>query len=350
MNKILIACPRYVRAGNLTYLKKLIAHYDKTTDREFYFLVNEGNRRDLSFLKSKNVYFYNGNILFEGIFTKRLIKRLDIELVHFTSTLVPLFFRVNIKVVCTIHDLNFLTLTQGKVKDLYKRMLYKYSSKVSDGVVFISDFTKHVYTDFVTHVPESIVIYEASESRLEINKRIVKSNELICFAHRKHKNAEAAIKVCSQLACDFKLHVIGLNETVKKLADDLGISNRVQFHHLISDDELDRLYSLSKCLIFLSSYEGFGLPILEAYERECLVITHQLCSLPEVAGKDAFYITDDKHGYSEAAKYIEKIFINDSFFYSEVKKNNQQKEKFSWEKTANKTLGFYDKLTSEAGT
>lgn len=93
----------------------------------------------------------------------------------------------------------------------------------------------------------------------------------------------------------------------------LGVENR--FRHLfVNDEELNYLYRNAVCFVFPSLYEGFGLPILEAYANNCPVMLNNTSCFPEIAGDAAIYFEMEKSGKSdfyEKFSYLYKLSSED---------------------------------------
>ncbi|RKY03627.1 MAG: glycosyltransferase family 1 protein, partial [Planctomycetota bacterium] len=95
-------------------------------------------------------------------------------------------------------------------------------------------------------------------------------------------------------------------------------------------------------LVFASLYEGFGLPILEAFASGVPVITSDCSSMPEVAG-DAAILVDPQNTDSIAAGITK--FCNDPESTGQlVNRGYQRLDVFSWRRTAEKTMELYQKL------
>lgn len=348
--RVMLACPRHVVAGNLTYLRCLIRELNSIESIDLYILVNVKQLPDLSSLiENEKTFTFTGSFFMEGIAVKKLVSRYGFDVVHFTNTLLPLGFKSRAKTICTIHDLNFLTFSQGIIKDWYKKILYKYSRK-SDGLVFISEYTQTTYLNYVKeYTGKKKVVYEASDFSLDISstsRTEKKALNLLCFGHRAHKNAEAAIKILALLDERFVLNIIGCysKKTLTKLILDFGLEKQVAIHENVSDIQLKSFYLNSFAFIFLSKYEGFGLPLLEAMSLGCPVITHDNCSLPEVADNAAYYITNDTSGYEKAADFILKLDFDRKLYQEYKKKSLFQFSKFSWAKTVKETANFYNEV------
>lgn len=346
----MLACPRYVVAGNLTYLRSLVRELNSIESIDIYLLVNIKQLPDLdSLIENEKLLSFSAPSFMEGFAVQKLISKYDIDVVHFTNTLLPIGFKSRAKTVCTIHDLNFLTFSQGIVKDWYKKILYKYSIK-SDGIIFISKFTKRTYLNYVgEYTGKNKIVYEASNYSMgasSTSRKEQKSLNLLCFGHRAHKNSEAAIKILALLDERFVLNIIGCHskKTLTKLILDFGLEKQVAIHEDISDIELKSFYLNSFAFIFLSKYEGFGLPLLEAMSAGCPVITHDNCSIPEVAENAAYYVTDDISGYEKAAEFILKLNNDERLNQDYKKKSLDQFRKFSWTKNALETANFYNEV------
>lgn len=110
----------------------------------------------------------------------------------------------------------------------------------------------------------------------------------------------------------------------------------------VPTDDLVAFYNLATVFVMPSVYEGFGLPVLEAMQSGCPVITTDRGSLAEVAN-NAAYIID---GYSEEsiAKGVEKVFSSKDLQNTLIKKGFEQAKHFTWKKTAEQTILAYKKV------
>ncbi len=107
----------------------------------------------------------------------------------------------------------------------------------------------------------------------------------------------------------------------------------------INDFDLAALYKKAKAFVFPSYYEGFGIPILEAFACGCPVILSNCSSLPEVAEDGAIYFDPyDKKSLSDA---LEKLIYSREISDKLILKGYEQLKKFSWNETAEKTKELY---------
>jgi len=104
----------------------------------------------------------------------------------------------------------------------------------------------------------------------------------------------------------------------------------------ISEEDKYALLSGALALVFPSLYEGFGFPVLEAMHCGTPVITSNTSSLPELAGNAALLV--DPLNVSEIATAMDLIFSHGHLRYRLRAKGYRQAEKFTWERTAQKTL------------
>jgi alpha-1,3-rhamnosyl/mannosyltransferase len=116
----------------------------------------------------------------------------------------------------------------------------------------------------------------------------------------------------------------------------------------VSDDDLVSLYRGARALLAPSSYEGFGLPVLEAMRLGTPVICAHASSLPEVGGDAAAYVRPDD---DEALATIAARVLEDDALHARMRAAGlTQSERFSWEDTARATLDAFDEAAAMAGS
>jgi glycosyltransferase involved in cell wall biosynthesis len=143
----------------------------------------------------------------------------------------------------------------------------------------------------------------------------------------------------------------GLKDELKKVGWHKKLQTHKEFEKdifwpgFVNQSELDAMYKHAKVYVFPTMYEGFGLPIIEAMQAGCPVISQNNSSIPEVAGDAAVLINDNE----PMAPHIKKI-INDKKFKEDlVKKGYKQVKKFSWDKNAKETLNIIKAVAKSEG-
>ena len=123
----------------------------------------------------------------------------------------------------------------------------------------------------------------------------------------------------------------------------MDIDKKIIFTGYIPNVDLVGLYNLAEVLIYPSSYEGFGMPVLEAMACGTPVITSNLSSLPEIAGNAAILVNNPKDS-EEISKAINLILTDQSKRNELIKLGLERALQFSWEKSAQKVLNVYREL------
>lgn len=114
--------------------------------------------------------------------------------------------------------------------------------------------------------------------------------------------------------------------------------SKIELSGYIEEDDLRKYYSNALCFIYPSLYEGFGLPVLEAMQCGCPVITSNRSSLPEVIGDCGIVV--NPYSDDEMQDALRKMYFDENFRAKCTEDGLQRAKTFSWEKCANGILDF----------
>lgn len=279
-------------------------------------------------------------------------------ILHYPDSMAPIFSRNS--VVITIHDIAFKSLKNvftWKTK-LWKNFITKISVKKADKIISISEFTKseiekaygkeiknktYVVLNGFNDFSQQII--EETNVREDIREIADEKYILTVSTISPRKNIDGLIKAYSmgELKKNYKLIVAGgkgwLYQDVFSTVEKLNIKDKVIFTDRINDDELKFLYKNCSIFCYVSFYEGFGLPPLEAmsYGKPCLV--SNTSSIPEVVNNAAIQV--NPYSIEDIYNKLNELCENEihRVKYSELGKENISR--FSWNKCALKTLNVY---------
>jgi glycosyltransferase involved in cell wall biosynthesis len=275
----------------------------------------------------------------------------------------------------SVMDLSYLYFPElFKKTDLYQlRNWTSYSLKNAKKVLTISNSTKFdIIKEYKIAENKIKVIYpgiKPATNYSEQNMNILKTKynitgDYILFVGtlQPRKNINRLIEAFSQIIPErsdnkevkshtknLQLIIIGkkgwMYEEILKKPKELNIENKVKFLDFVPDEDLAVFYKNAVCYVLPSLYEGFGLPILEAMQHDCPVITSNISSLPEAGGDAALYV--NPKDINDISLKIKQLISDINLRRSLIQKGKKQITKFNWEKTARETLKTLEAVTGK---
>ncbi len=257
------------------------------------------------------------------------------------------------KFILTIHDLNFLHEGIYK-KNQIKRLRLNLQKKINraDALTFISNFTKNeVLKEFKTDPTKpQVVIYNGMSKPAGTSQRpkidLTSKFFFTIGAILPKKNFHVLIELIENLK-DFNLVIAGskfhpyANE-IEELIKKKKLQNKIFLPGTITEFEKKWLFEHCEGLLFPSTLEGFGIPVIEAMSFGKPVFISKLTSLPEIGGKEAYYFDNFN------SKHMESIVLYGMKDYSNNPNKEQQlrniASKFSWETAADQYWKLYRQL------
>lgn len=267
------------------------------------------------------------------------------------------------KLVVTIHDVAYSRYPEnmtGWMSFSMNKMIPR-TLKRADKIIANSQFTKLEYLELypwlnenqiiVTHLgTNSMFTMVAKESLHDIQLKYSITSRFILsvctLEPRKNlkRLLQAFALVKDKIDHDFILAgAYGWkNKELYSIINSLGIASRVKFIGHVPLNDLVKLYNLADMFAYVSIYEGFGIPPLEAMACGCPVISSNNTSLPEVVGDAAYKI--DPFEMEDIANAIQTLANDEDLKKKYSEQGLVQAKIFSWEKCAQQTLEVYQTL------
>ncbi len=314
-----------------------------------------------------------------GIYTKKLITELkklessDFQMVDdgFDLLHVPYFdlFKntlpksLNAKLVVTIHDVIPLLYPKAYppgIKGKINFLKQKWNLKKADLIITDSETSKKdiirylgvpaqkikvIYlgptiskssvksisdTQYKYDLPENFVLYVGD---VNYNKNIVNLAESC-------QRAKTPLVIIGKQAASSNFNESHLeNKPLVTLLEKFGDDKDVKRLGFVEEEDLVNIYKSAAVYVQPSLYEGFGLPVLDAFNLSCPVICSKTQCLEEIAQDAAYFV--DPYDVESIASAIVNVLHDKKLRNELIKKGKQRVEYFSWKKTAQETLNAY---------
>jgi len=265
-----------------------------------------------------------------------------------------LSLKAKTKSIAVFHDLNFEHYPEDIpfwTRKYYRHFFPKYAAKAVR-IVTVSEFSKADIAKQYHVPPDKIdVVFDGAsevyrplpiEEKAKVRKQYANGHPYFVFIGSLHprKNLVNLFKAFDlfkkSTPTGTKLLIVGARKWWTRDIDvafnKMIFSNDVIFTGRLELEELSRVLGGAVALAYISYFEGFGIPIIEAFRCETPVITSNITSMPEVAGDAALLI--NPFNPESIAEALYKTSQYESLRNDLISRGLRRKDLFSWQKTA----------------
>lgn len=281
---------------------------------------------------------------------RRALRRYHIDVLLSPDGYIPLQRRIPSLTV--IHDLNF-EHAQGNLKrshQWYMHFFFPRFARCATRVATVSEYSRQDIAS-TYHIPlERIdVVYDGAhadyrphteEEKRATRQQFTDGKRYILFVSTilRRKNLATLLTAFDRLRDrhDLQLVVVGSRvwwkDELREAYDRMIHAGDVRFMGHADTATLARLMSASEALVYPSFFEGFGIPVLEAFYAETAVVASRTTSIPEVAGNAALLV--DPHSAGAIEEAVERLLLLPELRDELIARGRKQRELFSWQRTA----------------
>jgi len=265
-----------------------------------------------------------------------------------------LSLRSKVKQVAVIHDLNFEAHPEflpSHIVKYYNWFFPRFARKAAR-IATVSEYTKQdLNSRYSVPLGNIDVVYNGANTLFkpltpieiqEVRSDFSGGKPYFLFVGLIHprKNLENQLRAFDAFKTsnggDYKFIIVGARHWWSKGLEDILESTKYKddiiFLGRQNMDTLVKIYGAAFALLYVSYFEGFGIPILEGFHAEIPIITSNKSSMPEICG-DAGLIVDP-NSITEIAAAMQSLMENESLRTDLVEKGRRQRQKFSWDITA----------------
>lgn len=291
------------------------------------------------------------------------LRRYKIDLFVSPDGFIPTHCKV--PTLSVIHDINF-EHAENNLKPSHQRFMTHYFQQYAckaTRVATVSEFSKSDIVETYHVSPQKIdVVYDGAhtqhhpygaEADQNTRNQFVQGCPYFIFVSTilKRKNLANLLIAFDRFkktdTAHTKLVVVGARvwwqDELKEAYEHLRYAEDVVFLGHADTETLSRLLSAAIALVYPSFFEGFGIPIIEAFHAETPVITSNCTSMPEVAGDAAILI--DPHDADAIAAALTAVTQQPQLCEQLVEKGRERRKQFSWDITADLLWRSIEKTT-----
>lgn len=364
------------RTGSEVVVLHMVKHLLKIDQNSTYFLLTDTDdvkilaeiRKKLELADKKNVLVVSLRAKNKFVWAAHTVShwiRANKPDVYHTEYIVPFFVPHSTKLVTHIHDVSFKPYRSmiSKRDILFLDLLIPWTLRRADEIISVSDFTtseiKKYYpfasakiTTIYNAVGENF-LQRATEEEMTIAIRKYNLPEKYIFSlgtMQPRKNIPFLVKAFAKIAYKIpQTHLVlsgkrGYN--FDRMIDQVishspEIADRIHFTGFINDKDLPAVYAAAYVFAFPSFYEGFGIPLLEAFSQETPVIASDTSIFREIADDGA--LLSDPHSVDQFSNSLYDVCIAQKLRKRLIEAGHKRMRVYNWGKTAEKVHHLYMK-------
>ncbi len=357
----------YNSSGLGNYSRNIVSYLSEFYAENEYFLFKQNKKNSLSVRLSNNIKViepeqitYLKNNLYwrtKGVLKEPVFNKLDIY--NGLSAELPIGIKkTRTKSILTVHDLIFV-----RFPELYKpidRKIYlwklKKSCREADKIIAISQQTKNDLIEFIGLSESNIDVVYQGCNEIYFSKKTKDEKDIIRKKYNlpenfilnvgtiePRKKAKLIVEALNYGKIDFPLVIVGQRTDyvaeIKEYINKHKIQKQVIMLHNVQNSDLPTLYQSAEIFVYPSIFEGFGIPIIEAFNSETPVILSDTAIFKEVAEDAALYFEKNKH--ESLCEKIELLLNNKEERQKLILKAKKRADFFSGQNIAKSLIETY---------
>jgi mannosyltransferase len=251
----------------------------------------------------------------------------------------------NLPVVVTVHDFVYERYAKGLKR--WVHMHQKHAAiRAAQAVICVSEATRQDLMEFVGEIPGQavhVIHNGVSEVFRPLSLASAPAPYVLYVGERRGYKNFMRVLAAMEFLPDLELHCVGGGDLRAEELVAAPASARHRIRHLgfVTDEALNEHYNRALCLVYPSSYEGFGIPVAEAMRAGCPVVSTQCKAVLEVGG-DALTVAADADPRALADAVLR--LTNVEYRNQVVSTGFEISRRFSWDRTHEGTLDVYRSL------
>jgi glycosyltransferase involved in cell wall biosynthesis len=354
--------------GTYTYLRSLLGALCQAGELDLVLFVTQHNQHLFESVKGDRIMCRlwgrsrAARILYEQSILSWRARKAGCDILFCPGYMGPIY--PSVPSILTVHDMQFRDVP-GSVGRLFAaayNLIVPPAVRHSAAVIAVSEFSKRRIIHHLA-IPESkiFVTHEAAlaggkmpdmrdVSRVK-EKYGLRSDYLVSVSTAApHKNVDrlinAYVRLREEVGVNFELVLVGHHRDWFALKYPNAAEKGIRLLGFVPDQDLPSIYNGAKAFALASSYEGFGLPVLEAMQFGLPVACSNCACLPEVAGRAALYF--DPNIQEDISDAILSVMNDEAVRARLIAAIPDNLARFSWEKCARETTTVFKNVLEHA--